>query len=118
MDRQQFEGTETALAPPGWYWAEGDPADTMRYWDGTLWLGDPQVVQPMVAEPIAAQPNRQASGGYVARQVQSAEQLERSARRQAIRAEQLRRTGVRLGEGIPFHEMYMRTRSRKGVWRS
>ena len=113
MDRQHFDGTEAILAPPGWYWAEGDPTNTMRYWDGAVWLGDPQVIQQ-----VAAQPARPAGGGYVARQVQTADQLERSARRQAIRDEQIRRTGARLGEGIPFHEMYMRTRSRKGVWRS
>lgn len=108
MGRQQFVGTAPTSAPPGWYWAEGDPTNTKRFWDGTLWLGDPQAVQPA----------RHAGGGYGARQVQSAEQLERPAQRQAIRDEQVRRTGVRLGEGIPFHEMYMRTRSRKGVWRS
>lgn len=27
---------------PGWYHAEGDPPDTVRYWDGELWRGDPQ----------------------------------------------------------------------------
>ena len=28
--------------PPGWYYAEGDPPGTQRYWDGTSWLGGPQ----------------------------------------------------------------------------
>lgn len=28
--------------PAGWYHAEGDPADTVRWWDGTKWVGGPQ----------------------------------------------------------------------------
>ncbi len=27
---------------PGHYYAEGDPPDTVRYWDGNQWVGDPQ----------------------------------------------------------------------------
>lgn len=29
---------------PGWYYAQGDPAGTHRYWDGGQWQGDPQAV--------------------------------------------------------------------------
>ena len=25
--------------PPGWYYTQGDPPGTQRYWDGTQWLG-------------------------------------------------------------------------------
>lgn len=35
---------------PGWYHAEGDPPGTHRYWDGSVWRGDP------VAIPAAASP--------------------------------------------------------------
>lgn len=30
--------------PPGWYYAQGDPPETQRYWDGTQWQGGPQPV--------------------------------------------------------------------------
>jgi uncharacterized RDD family membrane protein YckC len=30
--------------PPGWYYAQGDPPGTQRYWDGTSWVGAPQPV--------------------------------------------------------------------------
>lgn len=113
MSEQRQTNAEGTVAPPGWYSADGDPANTMRYWDGSLWLGEPQVVQSQPTPPTAASASQ-----FAARQVQTAEQLERMARQQAIRNEQVRRTGTRLGEGIPFHELYMRTRSRKGAWRS
>ncbi len=32
--------------PAGWYYAQGDPPGTQRYWDGTQWLGGPQPVAP------------------------------------------------------------------------
>ena len=35
---------------PGHYYAEGDPPDTVRYWDGTQWVGDPQPA-PSAAPP-------------------------------------------------------------------
>ncbi len=33
-----------ASQPPGWYYAQGDPPGTQRYWDGTQWQGGPQAV--------------------------------------------------------------------------
>lgn len=30
--------------PPGWYYAQGDPPGTQRYWDGLAWQGGPQVM--------------------------------------------------------------------------
>ncbi len=34
--------------PAGWYHAEGDPAGTQRYWDGSQWVGGPQAAQDTV----------------------------------------------------------------------
>ncbi|MBQ88960.1 MAG: hypothetical protein CL433_09005 [Acidimicrobiaceae bacterium] len=40
--------------PPGHYPAEGDPPDTVRYWDGEQWIGDPIPAPPSsVAVPAA-----------------------------------------------------------------
>lgn len=36
--------SETAGQPPGWYYAQGDPPGTQRYWDGFSWQGGPQPV--------------------------------------------------------------------------
>ena len=36
--------TDTPSQAPGWYYAQGDPPGTQRYWDGTQWQGGPQAV--------------------------------------------------------------------------
>ena len=36
--------TDTPTQPPGWYYAQGDPPGTQRYWDGSQWQGGPQAV--------------------------------------------------------------------------
>lgn len=33
--------TSNESAQPGWYAAQGDPPGTLRYWDGSQWLGGP-----------------------------------------------------------------------------
>jgi uncharacterized RDD family membrane protein YckC len=45
---------------PGWYHAEGDPVGSVRYWDGTQWVGNPTV-------PSATPPDQQSYGGAGAR---------------------------------------------------
>ena len=30
---------------PGWYYAQGDPVGTQRYWDGGQWIGNPREQQ-------------------------------------------------------------------------
>ncbi len=37
--------------PPGWYYAQGDPPGTQRYWDGSSWQGGPQPVPGSGGEP-------------------------------------------------------------------
>lgn len=39
--------------PPGWYHADGDPAGTTRWWDGTQWVGEPQTPAPDQAAAAA-----------------------------------------------------------------
>ena len=34
------------MTAPGWYYAEGDPPNTQRYWDGSQWTGAPVYQQP------------------------------------------------------------------------
>lgn len=45
---------QSSSQPPGWYYAQGDPPGTQRYWDGMAWQGGPQ------AMPTA----EGAAGGY------------------------------------------------------
>ncbi len=35
------------MMQPGWYYAQGDPPGTQRYWDGELWQGEPVAAPPM-----------------------------------------------------------------------
>ena len=37
--------------PPGHYPAEGDPPNTLRYWDGEQWVGDPIPAPPSATPP-------------------------------------------------------------------
>lgn len=36
--------TDYPTQPAGWYYAQGDPPGTQRYWDGSSWVGGPQPV--------------------------------------------------------------------------
>ncbi len=47
---------------PGHYYAEGDPPDTVRYWDGTQWVGDPQPA-PSAAPPPPPGASANPTGG-------------------------------------------------------
>jgi len=84
---------EREHAPPGWYPLPGSTADEVRYWDGEQWCDEPTHIPP-------------------SRDVVLTERLIR-------REEAIRRTGARPGEGIPFHELYMRRKAtKKGNWHS
>jgi uncharacterized RDD family membrane protein YckC len=52
------------MQPPGWYYAQGDPPGTQRYWDGSQWVGGPQVAQGAgSAEPATYGQSFSAGGG-------------------------------------------------------
>ncbi len=36
----------SGVQPAGWYYAQGDPPGTHRYWDGTAWVGGPEPIAP------------------------------------------------------------------------
>ncbi len=36
--------SDASSQPPGWYYAQGDPPGTQRYWDGAAWQGGPQAM--------------------------------------------------------------------------
>ncbi len=40
---------ERPTQTPGWYYAQGDPPGTHRYWDGVQWQGGPQPVATTAA---------------------------------------------------------------------
>ena len=50
---------------PGYYYAEGDPPGTVRYWDGTQWTGSPMPSPPGAspAAPNAAGFSQERFGG-------------------------------------------------------
>lgn len=48
---------------PGHYHAEGDPPDTVRYWDGTQWVGDPMPAPPTASTPPPRPPGGGVPGG-------------------------------------------------------
>lgn len=50
------------MTAPGWYFAEGDPPGTTRYWDGEQWVGDPQHSGP--AAPGGYTPGDSGGGRY------------------------------------------------------
>lgn len=62
--------TNTPQTPPGWYYAQGDPAGTKRYWDGGTWVGEPQLM--MSESPPPAPGTSGASSGGVGAGVASA----------------------------------------------
>ncbi len=73
---------------PGWYLVdENDPTGPLRYWDGDDWRERPAHVPP------------------------SRDVIETGRRKRL--EEMVRSTGARDGEGIPFHELYLRRRSKK-----
>lgn len=51
------------VAPPGHHHAQGDPPGTVRYWDGTQWVGDPIPAPPGHRTPTAVPDARYAGVG-------------------------------------------------------
>ncbi len=49
--------------PAGWYYAEGDPPGTHRYWDGVMWQGGPQPVAGSALQGGMVQTGRYADYG-------------------------------------------------------
>ena len=50
------------MSAAGWYYAEGDPPGTHRYWDGTTWVGDPVPVAAPGAPPAPPAQEQHARG--------------------------------------------------------
>ena len=62
--------------PAGHYHAEGDPPDTVRYWDGTQWVGDPQPA-PSTAVPAPPPAVAGSAGTAVAGQREIVSKMDR-----------------------------------------
>ena len=52
------------MTAPGWYYAEGDPPNTQRYWDGSQWTGAPVYQQP-AAHARLAEPGTRMGGRVI-----------------------------------------------------
>lgn len=48
--------TDPSNPEPGWYQADGDPAGTHRYWNGEMWVGEPQPLPDQAAAAPVAPP--------------------------------------------------------------
>lgn len=53
----------TSSQPAGWYYAQGDPPGTQRYWDGSQWQGEPKVTQDSIQQAGAVAGLRVATPG-------------------------------------------------------
>ncbi len=43
---------QSGSSEPGWYYAEGDPPGTNRYWDGSQWRGGPRIISDGTAAGV------------------------------------------------------------------
>lgn len=50
--------------PPGFYWADGDPPGTTRYWDGTTWQGGPVIAPDGPGSAAGTHGNSHSGGAY------------------------------------------------------
>ncbi len=53
------------MTAPGWYYAEGDPPHTQRYWDGNQWTTAPVYEQPQAPPPSGYPPQPMPNGPQV-----------------------------------------------------
>ena len=58
--------SSSGAAAPGWYYADGDPAGTVRQWDGAQWVGGPTVPQGQTGGQFAATGPRHSSQPFEA----------------------------------------------------
>lgn len=54
--------SDTPTTPPGWYYAEGDAPGTKRYWDGSTWVGEPQLMMSAPPPPVGGASEADSSG--------------------------------------------------------
>lgn len=54
-----------STTPPGWYHAAGDPAGTVRWWDGTEWSPEPVPPPPGWTDPHAPLTDRRFARAWI-----------------------------------------------------
>jgi len=46
MSKETVQTNSTHQPPQGWYYFQGDPAETVRFWNGSGWIGQWRETHP------------------------------------------------------------------------
>lgn len=71
MSDMSGQSASGGYRPAGWYYAQGDPPGTHRYWDGSSWQGEPQPVNPTTQYGAQDPTSAQSAAGFGDHQSQS-----------------------------------------------
>jgi len=94
-----------SATPPGYHHGQGDPPGTVRWWDGTQWVGDPVPAPPGWAPAQATGPDPRF--GAVGRRIAATliDAVINTAFIVAVAWEELRSLFEQLADGVPQEEV-------------
>lgn len=91
--------------PPGYHHGQGDPPGTVRWWDGTQWVGDPVPAPPGWTPPPKPRPNLRF--GNVGRRIAATmiDAAINAAFLLAVAWDEIRSLFEQLSDGVPQDEI-------------